>query len=180
MARTGGQGMRLFLIKLALSLPVAATMLYPFATPEGRAGVLASLTSLGWWTFGAILAVFLLAIALYCVTLQRLLERAAPENRAMAPRGVWLMFVPFYNIIEDFFIIRGVTETLRREAATNPALAGTRSFGAFSGYGWCVAQVLALIPNSLGEGAALVALLLWLWHWGTVWRIARQMAQGRK
>lgn len=163
-------------LKLALSTPVAAAMLYPFATPEGRAGVLASLTSLGWLNFGAILAAFLIGIALYCMTLQRFLARAAPENRAMAPRGVWLMFVPFYNIIEDFFIIRGVTETLRREAATNSALAETRSFGAFSGYGWCVAQVVALIPNRIGEGAALIALLLWLWHWVLIWRITRRMA----
>lgn len=173
------EGSRLFVLKLALALPVAAAMLYPFATSEGRAGVLASLSSLGWWNFAAILVAFLIGIALYCRTLQRLLDAAKPENRAMNPRGVWLMFVPFYNIIEDFFIIRGVTETLRREAAGTPALAGTTRFGAFSGYGWCVAQVVALMPNRIGEGAALLALLLWLWHWGFAARILRRMAQER-
>lgn len=164
-------------LKLALSVPVAAAMLYPFATPEGRAGVLASLTSLGWWNFGAILAAFLIGIAFYCLTLQRLLVRIRPKNRAMAPGGVWLMFVPFYNIVEDFFIIRGVTQSLRNEAATNSALAGTRSFGAFSGYGWCVAQVIALVPNRIGEAAALVALVLWLWHWGLMWRLLGRMGR---
>ncbi|MCA0401159.1 MAG: hypothetical protein LCH38_10135 [Proteobacteria bacterium] len=169
----------LLALKLALTLPVAAAMLYPFATPEGRAGVLASLTALGIWNFTAILTAFLVAIAFYCMMLQRLISRAAPENRAMRPGAVWLMFVPFYNIVEDFFIIRGVNETLRREGAANPALAGVKSFGALPGYGWCTAQVLALVPNRIGEAAALVALALWLWHWAQIWNILKRMDQER-
>ncbi len=164
--------MPLLLAKLAGSVLVAIAMLYPLATPEGRAGVLASVSALGWGTAAAIVAAFLIGIALYCRSLQACLTRIAPANRAMAPRAVWLMFVPFYNIIEDFFIIRGVTTSIRAEAAINPRLAGFTRFGAVSGYGWAVAQVLALVPSRLGEAASVIALALWLWHW---WFIARVM-----
>jgi hypothetical protein len=170
---------RLFAFKLVATAIVAAAMLYPLISPEGRAGVLASLTRLHPALLAAIVAAFLVAIALYCVTLQRLLERIRPENRAMAPRGVWLMFVPFYNIVEDFFIIRGVTESLRREAVGNPALAGMRGFGAVSGYGWAAAQVASLVPGEIGEVCALVALLLWLWHWAFVWHALGRLPQER-
>jgi hypothetical protein len=173
------EGRKLFALKLALTIPIAAAMVLPLLSAEGRANVLGTLAALGWWVFGAIVLAFLVAIALYCLTLQRLLERIAPANRAMAPRGVWLMFVPFYNIVEDFFIIRGVTASLGAEARVNPALSGFRRFGAISGYGWCAAQVLALIPGHWGELASLVALLLWLWHWVFIGRALRRMAQDR-
>lgn len=170
---------RVLAFKLVATALVAWAMLHPFLTPEGRAGVLASLAEFNAWALGAIVAAFLLGIAFYCVTLQRFLEHVAPENRMMRPRAVWLMFMPFYNIIEDFFIIHGVTRSLRREAATNPALKELKGDGAFAGHGWAAGQVLSLVPNRIGEAAAFAALVLWLWHWAFIWRALKRLAQER-
>lgn len=166
---------RIFLFKLLATFAVAVAMLYPLFSPQGRAGVLASLAALGvGWTM-LIVAAFLLGIYFYCRALVACLERVSPAAQTMPPRAVWLMFVPFYNIIEDFFIIHGVTQALEAESRLTTRLAGLRHFGAVSGYGWCVAQVLALAPARLGEVAGLVALALWLMHWRFIATVNRRL-----
>lgn len=170
---------RLLVFKLAATVLVAAAMLYPLFTPDGRAGVMASIGALGWFWLGAILSTFLIAIFFYCRALQACLEKVSSQACSLNPRGVWLMFMPFYNIVEDFFIIHGVTRSLRAEAETNPRIAGLAPFGAASGFGWCAAQVLALVPTHLGAFASLVALVLWLWHWRFIAGVSRRLAQLR-
>ena len=166
---------RVFLLKLLASFAVAVAMLYPLFSPQGRAGILASLAALGMgWTIVIVVA-FLVGIFLYCRALVTCLERVSPAAQAMPPLAVWLMFVPFYNIVEDFFIIRGLTRSLEAESRLTERLAGVRRFGAVSGYGWCVAQVIALAPATLGEVAGLVALVLWLAHWRFITGVSRRL-----
>lgn len=167
---------RIFLLKVLATFAVAAAMLYPLFSPQGRAGVLASLAALGLGWLAVIVTAFLVGIFFYCRALVTCLERVTPAAQAMPPRAVWLMFVPFYNIVEDFFIIHGVTQSLVAESRLTQRLAGVRSFGAISGYGWCVAQVLALAPATLGELAGMIALLLWLVHWRFVAMVNRRLA----
>ncbi|APD13607.1 hypothetical protein RO07_01965 [Pandoraea pulmonicola] len=99
--------------------------------------------------------------------------------RTAAPNSVWWMFLLPYNFIEDFFIISHVSKSLERESRTHPALAGLRSFGRASGWGWCSAQVISLIPTVLGSWAGGLALVLWLWHWGFIRRIKRRLVSAR-
>lgn len=150
--------------KIFLSALVAYALVYPFLLPEpvGLAQELAVLGVAGAVTLGI---VFFLLVALYANDLRSILALVAPESRKAKPHSVWWMLVLPYNFIEDFFIIHAVSESLRHEASGNVKLAGLKSFGAFTGLGWCMAQICSLIPNQLGSLFSLVALVLWVVHW---------------
>lgn len=46
-----------------------------------------------------------------------------------------------------------------------------KSFGMVSGQGWCIAQIVSLIPNQIGSAAGLIALVFWMWHWVFIRRV---------
>ena len=151
-------------IKLSLSALVAFALVYPFLLPEpvGLAKELAVIGPYGAATLGL---VFLLLVAMYANDLRSVLTLVSPNNRKATPRSVWWMLVLPYNFIEDFFIIHAVTASLRQEASDNRQLADLKSYGAWTGFGWCVAQIGSLIPNQVGSLFALAALIMWAIHW---------------
>ncbi|MDG9925314.1 MULTISPECIES: hypothetical protein [unclassified Pseudomonas] len=155
----------LLLIKIALSLPIAYGLAYPFLHPGAGGGILKEVEMLG--PVGSLIAVllFLMLVALYCRDLQRALALVRPAARKAKPRSVWLMFLLPYNFIEDFFIVANLAGSLREEALHNERLKLSRDAGLVSGWGWCAAQVVSLIPHQLGSLAGLLAILLWVVHW---------------
>ncbi|WJN61132.1 hypothetical protein OH686_20495 [Pseudomonas sp. SO81] len=160
----------LLLIKIALSLPIAYGLAYPFLHPESGGGILKEVEMLG--TVGSLIAVllFLILVALYCRDLQRALALVRPEARKARPRSVWLMFLLPYNFIEDFFIVANVAASLREEVRHNERLKLPRDAGLVSGWGWCAAQVVSLVPHQLGSAAGALAIVLWIVHWRFVRR----------
>lgn len=163
---------KLFLLKVLATLVVTVAMLYPLirqaSNKNGGTGVFASLESIGLVGSSAIVTLFILGVAFYCRSLQKCLSLIKPVCQTMNPKMVWLMFVPFYNIVEDFFIIYNVTRSLEQEAQSNERLKELSSFGKVSGFGWCIAQVISLFPSMLGEIASLIALVFWVAHWRSI------------
>ncbi|WP_416051894.1 hypothetical protein [Cupriavidus basilensis] len=170
------RNMGLMSFKLCATLLVAVGLLYPFANPDARSGVLASVWQTGWLPVSAVVLAFLAAVGLYCRSLQRCLEQIGPAARAAKPASVWLMFLLPYNFVEDFFIVGNVSRSIRAEAATNARLAGLTGFGFVSGFGWCAAQIVSLLPNAVGELAGGVALLCWGVHWRLVVKVNRLLS----
>jgi hypothetical protein len=166
---------RLFIFKFMATTLVAIVMLYPFwsvaGNKAGSNGVLESLGAMGSFATSAIVSAFVLGVALYCRSLHKCLSLVQPSCQAMNPKMVWLMFVPFYNIVEDFFIILNVTHSIEREAQINQRLEVLNSFGRVSGFGWCIAQVAALFPSFLGEAAGFIALIFWVIHWRLITKV---------
>jgi hypothetical protein len=154
---------------------INSVMLYPFwSMTENRAGssgVLESLGAMEFFATSAIVAAFIIGVALYCRSLQKCLSLVQPSCQAMSPKMVWLMFVPFYNIVEDFFIILNVTRSIKQEAQINQNLEVVNRFGRVSGLGWCIAQVVALSPSFIGEAAGFIALILWVVHWRLIIKV---------
>ncbi|HEY0014704.1 MAG TPA: hypothetical protein VGC13_00235 [Longimicrobium sp.] len=171
--------MRLFLLKLFATAGVSLLLALPFVDADARSGVLASVARIGLPALLVSIAVFLIAVAFYCRSLQTCLERIRPEARAASPRSVWLMFLIPYNFVEDFFIVRNVAASLRAEAAVNPALGQMRGSGTVSGLGWCTAQIVSLAPNHVGEAAGAVALVLWLVHWRFIAQVNQRLRPRR-
>ena len=106
-------------------------------------------------------------------------ELVAPENRAATPNSVWYMFLMPYNFVEDFFIVKNVSDSIRAESTTNHALREVKYFGIYSGIGWCSAQILSFAPSYVGKVASLVALVLWVIHWRYVRRIINLLRSQR-
>ena len=163
----------LVLIKIALTVPVAYALAYPFLNGSAAGGVFKEVELLGvFW--GAVLVIaFFTLIFLYCRDLFRSLSLVRPSARTASPRSVWLMFLLPYNFVEDFFIIANVANSLRREAQHNRALDPFQRFGMVSGMGWCTAQIISLLPNDVGAISGVLALPLWIIHW----RFIRQVNQ---
>jgi hypothetical protein len=165
-------------LKIALSIAVGVALLYPFLRPEAQGGVLDELRMFGPIGGLAAVSVFLLLAVLYARDLARTLAMVSPASRKAEPRSVWLMLLLPYNFIEDFFIVANVAKSLESEAAENAALSRFKSFGLVSGFGWCSAQIVSLLPNEVGSVAGVVAILLWVWHWAFIRRALRALACG--
>ncbi len=162
---------KLLFLKLLLTVPVACGLVYPFVYPgEGR-GVLDEVMMFG--PAGALLVAmgFLSLVFLYAKDLVHTLQLVRPEARMTKPQSVWLMFLIPFNFVEDFFIIHNVSCSLRAEAEVNAALQRFRSFGLWSGLGWCAAQIVSLLPNTIGAAAGMLAMVLWVWHWVFIRRV---------
>jgi hypothetical protein len=153
------------LLKLLATVLLSLLAWQAWASPHGQAILARYTASLGTFGLVALPLTFFSAVALYARTLQHCLSLVDPARRAAPPRSVWLMFLLPYNFIEDFFIVTNVAISLRAEAEQNQRLRRGRSFGLFTGYAWCTAQILSLFPGAAGEVAGGVALGFWAIHW---------------
>ena len=62
-----------------------------------------------------VIAILFIPFIFYCLTLQKALNRCSPECRAMNPGMVWLLFVPFFNIVWQFFLVLNLAKSLAAE-----------------------------------------------------------------
>jgi len=104
---------------------------------------------------GIVVAVF------YCLTMQKALERCAPSNRAMVPGMVWLLFIPLFNIVWQFFVVLNVSKSLIAEFKQRN-LAGDPSSTKTIGLVGCIAGCCCVIPlvNFIAGPAALVCFII--------------------
>lgn len=161
----------LTLFKVVLSIPIGIGLVYPFIQSDVSDGILGEIKVFGPMGSACAIAVFLVLVFLYALDLIKSLKLVSATSRKAEPRSVWFMFLLPYNFIEDFFIVSSVAKSLKAEATTNPALAAFKSFGMVSGIGWCVAQLISLIPNWVGFISGLLAIGFWTWHWFFIRRV---------
>lgn len=164
-------------IKIILSVLIGLTGIYPYVTDGDKPAALNELFQYGIACGITGIAVFFLAIALYCKSMQTTLERIRVSNRRANPKSVWIMFIIPYNIIEDFFIIDTLSKSIEQEAKTNPKLAGLTDYGYITGIGWAIAQVMSFIPNAVGSVAGIFGMVLWIRHWLFIRNVNRLLAQ---
>ncbi len=157
--------MKVFTIKIILTLLVVIALLLPFFHPSPNSGLLEELKILGIHGVLVVLGFFFVFVYFYCKDLQKILESITPKNRVATPKSVWLMFLIPYNFVEDFFIVYNVSRSLKNEATFNPALNKLKYFGMYSGIGWCLSQVFSLAPGYIGKVSSVFAIILWVIHW---------------
>ncbi len=61
------------------------------------------------------IAVMLVPYIFYLLTLQKALNRCSPENQVMKPGLVWLLFIPLFNIVWQFFVVLNIAKSLGAE-----------------------------------------------------------------
>lgn len=161
-------------IVILLTIPVVGLLTQPLWAPHWGAGILGEVAALG--TIGAILAtaVFFGLVALYCLSLIRLLSQVRPDDRARTPRSLWLMFAIPFNFIEDFAIVADIRTSLRRDGRI-----GHRDSAIWFalGLGWCGLQLGSLIPGTVGFAAGALALIAWVAHWWHTTELTRRLAR---
>lgn len=146
---------------LGATVPVVWLLVAGVTDPQG--GVLREVGALGLPLATALTAGFFGLVALFCRDLGRVLELLPPSLRTASPSSVWWMMALPLNFVEDFFIVANVSTSLER--------AGLERFAARGwALGWCSAQLVSLLPGTLGRIAGVVAVPIWVVHWLSVRR----------
>ncbi|MGX5688425.1 hypothetical protein [Arcticibacter tournemirensis] len=99
-------------------------------------------------SLGLLAIIGLVFTALFCLTLYNTLILIKPENRKIKPVTVWLLFVPGFNIIWNFFVVLGLATSIKDELLSRD-FEVTDKPGLISGIGYSVVSCLALIPYIL-------------------------------
>lgn len=111
------------------------------------------------------LVVMLIPAIFYCLTLQKALNRVSPENRAMAPGMVWLLFIPLFNLVWHFIVVLNVAKSLGAEFKKRNMVV-VADPGKGIGLTYCILMCCSIIPipiiNSL---IGLGALVCWIIYW---------------
>ena len=113
--------------------------------------------------FVFILGLFLIPFILYLLSMQKAVNRVAPERRAMSPGHVWLIFIPFYNLYWQFAMVSGICSSLRNEFEAR-GITGEENYGKTIGLTMCILNCCSIIPF-IGVLAGLVAFILWIIWW---------------
>jgi hypothetical protein len=96
--------------------------------------------------------------------LQRALSKCATASRAIEPELVWLQLVPIFNLVWQFFVVKGIAKSLRNEFARR-AIPTTEELPAQPiGLAMCVSACCCIVPL-LGLLASVAFLILWIKYW---------------
>src|ERR1039457_3924679 len=64
---------------------------------------------------GLLALLCLIPLFLYLSMLSRTLRKCSPASRTMEPGMVWLLLIPFFGLIWNFFIVLALANSLGRE-----------------------------------------------------------------
>lgn len=110
----------------------------------------------------------------YVLTLYRALTRCAPESRAMEPGLVWLLFVPFFNLIWNFIVVFRVATSLGNEFRRR-GVAAPADTGRDLGLAMSILACLGFIPL-LGILCSLAGLVCWVLYWVKIADLSGRLA----
>ncbi len=99
----------------------------------------------------------------YLLTLQKALNRCAPESRAMSPGLVWLMFIPLFNMVWHFIIVSNISKSLHSEFVKRN-LQEDPNPGQGIGLAMCILQVVSIIPI-VGFFTGIACFICWIIYW---------------
>jgi hypothetical protein len=119
-----------------------------------------------------IICLFLLPGVFYILTLQKALNKCAPQFRTIEPAMCWLSLVPLVNLVWNFFLVLGVANTLNNEFAHRGAPVAFEKPGQNIGIAMCVCAVCSVIPF-LGFLAAIASFVLWIVYWVKIAEFSR-------
>ena len=109
------------------------------------------------------LAIALIPMIFYILTLQKALNKCAPENRAMQPGMIWLLLVPLVNLVWSFFVVLNMAKSLGAEFQKR-SIAEEPEPGKKLGLIMCVLLCCGIIPF-LGVLCSLGGLVCWIMYW---------------
>lgn len=114
---------------------------------------------------GLMFVVVFLVIALgYILTLTRALNKCSVSSRTLQPGTVWLLLVPFFNLIWNFFVVTGVARSLGNEFRARGIAHIDPEPGKSLGLAMSICGACSIIPI-LGLLIAPVYLVLWIVYW---------------
>ena len=127
------------------------------------AAVIAGLLMFILTTLLITLAISFAILIVICALLHSALARVPPEHRAMEPGLVWLLLIPFFSIIWNFFVFLQIPESYKSYfTAQGRTDVGDCGRGVGLWYAICGAMSIVPCVNYLAAPAALVLLIIFL------------------
>jgi hypothetical protein len=117
---------------------------------------------------------FLVPAIFYLLTLQNALNKCAPASRAMEPGMVWLLLIPLFNLIWNFFVVMNIAKSLANEYARRGITSPEPLPGQPIGIAMCVCACCGFVPI-LGMLAGLANLALWIVYWVKIAEYSRSL-----
>lgn len=109
---------------------------------------------------------FLVMIAInvaICYLYMLILQRVPPQHRKMEPTMVWLLLIPCFNLVWNFFVYLRVPESVQSYLeSTGRTDQGDCGRGVGMAYAICTALTVIPFVNYLTGPAALVLLIIFL------------------
>jgi hypothetical protein len=119
-------------------------------------------------------AIMLVPAIFYCLTLQKALNRVSPENRAMAPGMVWLLFIPLFNIVWHFLVVLNIAKSLGAEfKKRNLPMDGDAGKGI--GLAMCILACCGIIPV-VNWFSGIATLVCWIIYWVKISGFSNKLA----
>jgi len=110
----------------------------------------------------------------FLLTVQKALERCAPESRTMSPGEVWLMLIPLFNVVWQFIMVLRVSSSLANEFCRRN-LPIEAEPGQALGLACCILIVISIIPV-IGFLSGIAALVCWIMYWVKIADYSSQLA----
>ena len=111
----------------------------------------------------------------FLVTLQRALERCAPESRAMSPGSVWLWLIPFFNLVWQFLVVINMAKSLRNEFVRRNLPVSEPEPGKALGLAMCILGIAGVVPV-IGIVASLAGMVCWILYWVKITEYSRMLS----
>jgi type IV pilus assembly protein PilA len=125
---------------------------------------------------GLIALVCLVVYIFYILSLYRALSRCSVASRTIQPGTVWLLLVPFVNLVWQFFVVIGLAKSLGNEFRARGIPSAEPEPGKSIGIAMCVCAACGIVPlvNLLALPANLV---LWIIYWAKIAGFSRSLDQ---
>jgi hypothetical protein len=107
---------------------------------------------------------FLLPAIFYILTLSRALAKCSRASLTFEPGMLWLLLVPFVNLVWHFFVVLGMAKSLGNEFRARNIPNIDPEPGQAIGIAMCVCSACGIIPL-LGLLAGPASLVLWIVYW---------------
>jgi hypothetical protein len=109
----------------------------------------------------------------FCYFQQKTISLVKPENREIKPSHVWLQWIPVFNLVWQFFVVRRIAGSIEKEmnSPIDDSILGTEStiyrlptYG--MGLTMCISACVLSLPFNLIKIIALpVCTITWIIYW---------------
>lgn len=110
-----------------------------------------------------VVGILLIPFIFYLLTLQNTLKAIAPQNRYVRPEQVWLMFIPFFNIVWQFILVDRLASSIQKELNMRGIHTNERPTYNI-GLAYCILGLAGWVPL-LGTLTGIATVVCWIIHW---------------
>jgi hypothetical protein len=125
--------------------------------------------------FAVIMLIALIPAILFLLSLQKTLQRCAPESRTMQPGQVWLMLIPLFGVVWIFITVSRIASSLRNEFVRRQLPLAEAEPGKNLGLAMCILNLTGIIPI-VGLVTGLAGFVCWILYWVKISGYSKQLA----